>query len=123
MLGSTTKHGRTILQFAAQSGSKEGFEAVLDTVKATLPSDKVDSESAAKLSSGNSHEQMVLGYRCSRLRFKMSISLSAPRGRGDNSVMNVFWPDNTYVALSIYICVCVYVCLYLLVARKFRWRI
>lgn len=41
MLGSMAKHGKTILQFAAQSGSKQGFEAVLDTVKATLPGDKV----------------------------------------------------------------------------------
>lgn len=46
ILGSTAKHGKTILQFAARSGSKESFETVLAAVKESFDADKVNSVSA-----------------------------------------------------------------------------
>lgn len=42
MFRSTAKHGRTILQFAARSGSKEGFEAAVIAVKQALTATEVN---------------------------------------------------------------------------------
>lgn len=41
ILGATAKHGKTILQFAARSGNKESFEAVLAAVTEAFNTDKV----------------------------------------------------------------------------------
>lgn len=58
ILGSTAKHGKTILQFAARGGNKEGFEAVLAAVKEAFSADKVNSVSAPEESlSVNSIDQ------------------------------------------------------------------
>ena len=49
ILGATAKHGKTVLQFAAQSGNKESFEAVLATVKKAFNAEKVTSVPAPEI--------------------------------------------------------------------------
>lgn len=49
ILGSTAKHGKTILQFAAGSGNKESFEAVLAAVKKAFNVEKVRQVSAPEI--------------------------------------------------------------------------
>lgn len=79
LLGSTAKHGRTILQFAAQSGNKEGFEAVLGTVKGLLPGDKVGSSLAATSYFEDSHERMAQGYWCFKAPIQYADSMLMSR--------------------------------------------
>lgn len=56
-LRSTAKHGTTILQFAAQSGSKECFAAVLAAALEELGTEEVDSVFVIKqISSSTSAE-------------------------------------------------------------------
>lgn len=50
MFRSAAKHGRTILQFAARSGGKEGFEAVLAAAKNALPASEVKTQMCRMLS-------------------------------------------------------------------------
>lgn len=74
IMGATAKHGKTILQFAAQSGNKESFEAVLDAAKEAFSANKVSSVCAldgisnAASREGHGSIKRVEMMHCERLR-------------------------------------------------------